>query len=108
MLLGQDLGGGHQRHLIAILNRNNRRFESDQRLARANVALQQTPHRRGLSHISGDLFQRPLLRYGWMKRQNLLDRRPDTFIQMKGNTGLSLLLAAFEFERKFDEEELFE
>src|SRR5579885_2170150 len=43
-----------------------------------------------------------------MKGQNLLDRGTDPVVQPEGNTGLSFLLAALEFEAKLNKEKLLE
>ena len=45
MLRRQDLRRCHQRHLVAVLNRNQRRLHRHDRLAGADVALQQPVHR---------------------------------------------------------------
>ena len=45
VLRGQDLGRRHERHLQAVLHRDDRRQQRDDRLAGADVALQQPVHR---------------------------------------------------------------
>ena len=58
VLLGQNLRRRHERHLQAVLHRHQRRQQRDDRLARADVALQQPVHRRRALHVFDDLFQR--------------------------------------------------
>ena len=108
MLLRQDLGRRHQRHLATILDRDNRRLEPHNRLARSHISLQQTPHGIRLLHVRGNLFQHPLLRRSGMKRQNLLDRRPHPVVQPECDPRLRLLLAPLQFHPEFDEEQLIE
>ena len=58
MLLGQDLGRRHERHLQAVLHRHQRRQQRDDRLAGADVALQQPVHRLRPLHVVDDLLER--------------------------------------------------
>ena len=62
MLLRQNFGRRHERDLVAVFNRDDRRLEGHDRFARSHVALQQTPHGAGRLHVGGDFFQHPLLR----------------------------------------------
>ncbi len=107
MLLRENLRGRHQRHLITVLDRNDRRLKADDGFTRAHISLQQTPHGIRLLHVIGDLFQHPLLRRRGMKGQNLLDRLARVVIQAKGDAGLRFLLSAFEFQPQLDEEQFF-
>ena len=59
VLLGEDLGRRHERHLQAVLHRHERREQRDDRLAGADVALQQPVHRRGPLHVVDDLLRAP-------------------------------------------------
>ena len=54
VLLGEDLGGRHERHLPAVLDRLQGRQRRDQRLAAAHVALQQPAHRVRLREVVRD------------------------------------------------------
>ena len=45
----------HERHLQAVLHRDERRQESDDRLACADIPLQQPVHRLRLLHVFHDL-----------------------------------------------------
>ena len=80
MLLGERLGGRHQRALAACLDRAQQRVERDDGLARADVALQQPLHRHGLCEVEVDLGDRALLVLGERERQHravaLDERRP--------------------------------
>ena len=87
MLLRKNLGGRHQRHLVAVFDGDDRRLKADDGFPRAHISLQQTPHGMRLLHVIGDLFQHPLLRRRGMKRQNLLDRLAHPVVQAKGNSG---------------------
>ncbi len=69
MLLGQHLGRSHQRTLVATLDRGEERGERDDRLARADVALQQPVHGRVGCHVAEDLVDRPPLVAGERERQ---------------------------------------
>ncbi|MNZ79083.1 hypothetical protein D3C78_976770 [compost metagenome] len=64
VLLGEDLGGRHQRHLVAGLQRLQRGQRGDHGLAGADVALHQAQHRLGLGQVPGDFRRHALLRAG--------------------------------------------
>ena len=55
VLAGQELGRRHQRGLRAGLDGGQHGEEGDQRLAAADIALQQPHHALGLGHVGGDL-----------------------------------------------------
>ncbi len=61
VLLGENLRGGHQCHLVAGLQRLQRSQGGDHRLAGANVALHQAQHGFALRQVIGDLGADPLL-----------------------------------------------
>ena len=54
VLLRQDLGGRHERHLPVVLDGLQGRERRDQRLAAAHVALQQPAHGVRLREVEGD------------------------------------------------------
>ena len=108
VLLRQNFSRRHQRDLVAVFNGDDRGLKGDDGFARSHVALQQTPHGAGRLHVGGDFFQHSLLGGGGMKRQYLLDRLAHAAAKMKGDSGLRLLLPAFEFEAKLDEKKLIE
>ena len=62
MLLGEDLGGRHQRRLSSVLDRHQHRQQGDDRLARADISLQETAHRPGRGQVGDDLLEDLLLR----------------------------------------------
>ena len=70
MLLGQDLGRRHERHLQAVLHRDERREQRDDGLAGADVALQQPVHRLRPLQVVDDLLERLLLPGGQPERQH--------------------------------------
>ncbi len=61
VLARQDLGRRHQRGLRAGLDADQHGEQGDQRLAAADVALQQADHALGLGHVGPDLGDRGLL-----------------------------------------------
>ena len=70
MLLRQDLGRRHEGHLEAVLHRDERRQQRDDRLAGADVALQQPVHRLRPLHVVDDLADRLLLVARQLERQH--------------------------------------
>ena len=64
MLERKDLGRGHQRTLATLLDRPDERRKRDHRLARTDIALQQTLHRLRPVKIGLDRLQHVLLRGG--------------------------------------------
>ncbi len=55
MLLGEDFGRRHERGLVAGLDRLQRGERGDDRLAAADVALQQALHRLAAREVAADL-----------------------------------------------------
>ena len=53
VLLGQHLGGRHERALVAALHGGEQGADGDDRLARADVALQQPVHGVGRGQVGG-------------------------------------------------------
>ena len=79
MLLGQEFRRGHESHLVAAIEGGQGRKEGHDRLARANIPLDQTVHGVGSGHIPKNRLNHPILGRGQLKRQNaiyLLDERP--------------------------------
>ena len=62
VLAGEDLGRRHHRGLSAGLDGREHRHERDQRLARADIPLQQAVHPMRRRHVGDDLVDRPALR----------------------------------------------
>ena len=71
MLLGERLGRRHQRAAVAVLDGTQQRVQRDDRLARADVALEQPLHRRRAREVCVDLADRSLLMLGERERQRL-------------------------------------
>ena len=69
MLLGKNLGGGHQRHLIAGLQCLQCGKSGDHGLACADIALHQAQHRLALAEVVGDFRADALLCAGGGKAQ---------------------------------------
>ena len=57
VLLGEDFGRRHDRDLIAVFHRLQRSQRRDDRLAAADIALQQALHRMRLREVGADLAQ---------------------------------------------------
>ncbi len=72
MLLGEDLGGGHERGLGALLEGHDHREQRHHGLARAHVALHEAVHGVRRAQVVGDLPQHPFLRRGQRERQDAL------------------------------------
>ena len=70
VLLGERLGGRHQRALIAVLDRAQQRVERDHRLARAHLSHQQSLHRPRLGEVVVELRDRRLLVAGEAEREH--------------------------------------
>ena len=71
VLLGERLGRRHQRALPPDLDRPQQRVERDDRLARADVTLQQPLHRHGAAQVDVDLADRLLLVRRELERERL-------------------------------------
>ena len=69
VLLSEGFGRRHQRTLVPGFDRAEQCIERDDRLARADIALQQPLHRRLTREIRGDLRDRALLRVGQRERE---------------------------------------
>ena len=69
MLLGEQLGRGHHRRLIAVLDRLEHRPQRDHRLAAAHIAHQEPVHLLGPRHIGADIIQGAALRPGQVEGQ---------------------------------------
>src|SRR6185437_1466641 len=108
VLLRQDLGGRHQRHLPAVFDGDDGGFERDDGLARADVTLQQAAHGMATAEVGGDFFERLLLVAGWMKGEDALELVADAGVEGDGGSGLAAHAAALELEAGLKEEELFE
>src|SRR5580765_3949563 len=105
MLLSKDLGRRHERDLISVFNRDDGGLERDNRLAGADIALEQPAHRKGRLHVGGNFLEHALLRAGRMKWQYLLYRFSDAGPDLEGDASARSLLAPLEFEAEFDEEQ---
>ena len=82
MLLRQDLGRRHERHLQAVLHRDQRRQQRDDRLARADVALQQPVHRMRALQVLDDLLERLSLPRRELERQHAAGRLADAIVDV--------------------------
>ncbi len=80
VLLGERLGRGHQRALVAALDPTQERVQRDRRLPRPHVALEQPLHRRRPREVAVEVGDRPLLVLGELERQ----RGPVALEQLSG------------------------
>ena len=71
VLLGQRLGRRHQRAAVAAFYGAQQRVERDDRLPRADVALEEPLHRRGPAEVGVDLGDRAFLVGRELERQRL-------------------------------------
>ena len=108
MLRRENLGRRHQRDLVAVFHGDDRGLQRDDGLARADIALQQAPHRNRFGHVRGDFLQHALLRGRGMKRQDALHRGAHPVVDLEGDAGLRAHLAALELQPEFEKEELLE
>ena len=108
VLLGQHLGRDHQRALAPRLGGPEQRVEGHDRLAGADVPLQQPLHRHGPREICVDLRDRLLLRRRERGRQNLAvgNRQLGGRRQCRGDERLAFSSTAR--ERELEHEELVE
>ena len=85
VLLSEGFCGCHQRSLPAVLDRAQECVERDDRLARADVALQQPLHRDGAHEVAVDLADRPFLMLGQRERQLLPVARDEVAGAVEGD-----------------------
>jgi len=71
VLLGEDLGRGHDHALLARGDGGEQTGGGDDRLAAADVSLQQAGHRHGVGDVGEDLVDRLALRLRQFERQRL-------------------------------------
>src|SRR6266550_936819 len=105
MLFRQNLCRRHEGDLISIFDRDDGSLKRDNRLAGADIALEQPSHWKGRLHVGRDFLEDALLRVGWVKWQYLLYRFADSGPDLEGDAGARSLFAALEFEAEFDEEQ---
>ena len=74
MLDRQNFRWSHQCGLASIFDGNHGSLQRDNRLAAADVALQQTVHGRAFLEIRGNFREHAFLRRGRFKRQDALQR----------------------------------
>jgi len=61
VLLGEDFRGGHQRRLVARLDRRQHRHHRHHGFARTHIPLHQAVHRDGLLQVGQNVVHHPLL-----------------------------------------------
>ena len=108
VLCGEDLGGGHEGDLVAVLDGDERGLEGDDGLAGADVALQQAAHGLGAAHVGDDLAEHAFLRGGGFEGEHLFEGGADGVVGGEGDAGALAQTAALEFEAELEVEELLE
>jgi len=71
VLLGKELGGGHDGHLVIVFDADEGSQKGHQRLAAADVPLHQPVHRVRRDHVLFDLGEHPSLRGGQTEGEQL-------------------------------------
>ena len=94
VLLRENFRGRHQRHVEPALQRHQRRARRHSRLARADIALQQTPHRMRPAHVRADFSQHPRLRVRELEAK-LREKRLDEMIVTGASQSLRAGLKLF-------------
>ncbi len=69
MLLGENLGGSHERPLVTALDPGEKRAERHDRLAGADIALEQPVHRKRPCEVALDLVHRVSLGLGQLEAE---------------------------------------
>ena len=86
VLLGEDLGRCHQRALVPTFHRRQQRRDGDDRLAGADVALQQAVHRVRRGEVGIDLADHPALGRGEWERQGGEEARHERAVRRRGGS----------------------
>ncbi len=109
MLRGQNFRGRHQRHLIAVLDHDRRRFQRHDRLAASHVAFEQPVHRIGPLEVRRDFREHALLRRRRLERQDALQRLADFFFaHAHGDPALAMFAQPAQRQRELVVEKLLE
>src|SRR3989442_279946 len=106
VLLGEELGRRHERGLMTRLDHGEGREERHQRLAAADVSLEQSSHRMGPREILLDLGEGPFLRARRAEREPSAERRDETRRRREGRARLLSGGAPPERQAELEEEEL--
>ena len=109
VLLGQRLGGGHQRPLAAVLGRAQHRVQRDDCLARADLAHQQPLHRPARREIAVDRLDRRAL-VGCERERERGEPGTDQFAQRLEDRGRATLVprALASEQRELQDQQLLE
>ena len=106
VLLGEDLGRGHERRLPAALGREDGREDGDDRLAASDVALEEPPHRAPGAEVFADLPDHALLRGRERERQGFPQARADRVVGREDRRRDAVALGAPALEPDLEFEEL--
>jgi len=111
MLHRENFRWGHQRRLRTVFHGDHDGLERNDRLATADVTLQEPVHRSGLFQVRGDFGENPLLRRRGLERQDALERfAHGVFPHAEGHgvllaSGLAVQCQAELIQEKFLEDE---
>ena len=109
VLLGQDLGGRHERHLLTVLHGEHRGEHRDDGLPRAHVALQQPVHGKRPLHVVADVLERGALSGGQAERQHGAERVANAIVHARDECfALGFRLALPQQQAHLEAEELLE
>jgi hypothetical protein len=108
VLLGQDLGGRHQRGLEPRLDRGEHREHRHERLAGAHVALEEPVHRMRRGHVDPDLLPHALLGGGERERQRLQEAPSERAGRPHREAGLAPFALPPDGEAELQHEEVLE
>ena len=108
VLLGEDLGGGHQGRLIAGLDGGEHGQAGHHRLARAHVALEQTVHGIRRRQVRANLLPYPLLRAGEGERERGTQPARQLAGRVEREPGAAALAVAANGEPHLEQEEVVE
>ena len=108
MLLREDLGRRHERRLIARFDRRQHRQRGHDRLARADIPLEQAIHRVRLRHVRPDLAPHPLLGTGERERQGFAQPPGQDALRIHAEAPLAALALSADGEAELEQEEVVE
>src|SRR6267378_4495977 len=111
MLHSENFRGRHERGLRAVFDGDDGGLQRDDGFAAADVALEETVHRRGLFQVGGDFGEDAFLRGGGLEREDALEGFANgVFAKAEGDgvflaRGLAIESEAELVEEKFLEDE---
>ena len=108
MLIGQQFGRRHQRHLSAALHGLGRGQRGNQGLAAAHIPLHQPQHGLAQAKVALDLEQRALLCRRQSKRQRGQQARLESAVRLQRPARIALYALSQQLERQLMRQQLLE